>query len=84
MLSMGNAEVAVLYHILGLSYGDGGFVDALEDASRTQLDVLLVACQRALKVRRARSLDPDAAANPDLANGLDGECVTLSEQKPGE
>ena len=46
---MGSMSTARLYYILGLKYGDVGFDEALEDATRKQLDKLLEACDNIIE-----------------------------------
>lgn len=42
---MGSMATAGLYHTLGLSYGSKGFDEALQGATRDQLDALLAKCK---------------------------------------
>ena len=46
---MGGIELAHLYRILGIVYGRFGFDEALEKASRKQLNYLLESCSGMLK-----------------------------------
>jgi hypothetical protein len=44
-LYMGSLATAGLYRVLGLSYGADGFQEALDAASRSQLDAMLASCK---------------------------------------
>jgi len=45
---MGSMALAELYHILGLSFGASGFDEALNQATRQQLNKLLTKCENVL------------------------------------